>query len=206
MGLSDGYFWSRRLGGYNFYAGRQGLAAVDFDHPVAACGPAAEAITLRNIFQAECDHWLAVRTVSRFGLESTDQAWLRVRTDEVPDGKEVPDAIRNLRAGLAADGGVKLEWEYEPRLAMVRPSEFKVYVGSVDGPIDWSQPIGTVSYRENQRLYVWEDSEHTVSEQSKVAVRAEAIDGVDDGSTESIIARPDVRQPGVVEDAWIEMI
>ncbi len=206
MVLSEGVFWCRRAGGYNFYLGRQGWSAIDFEHPVGASGPAELSMRIKNVFSEPRDYWTAVKSVSRFGLESDDFAWLRVRMTDSGVGHAVPDQIRNLRAGFTLNGTVKLEWEYEPRIGTVRPSVFKIYLGFEDQEVQYEYPLETVAYREGRRNYTWESFSLWGAVQYKLAVRAETAQGVDDGCQRSIIARADAGSPGEPERLWMEQI
>ena len=204
MALTQGAFWPRRSGGYNFYLGASGLVGVDFNHPIAACGPAATTVRLDDRFESSRDAWLAVRTISRFGLESEGFAWIRVRADEMGDGSVVPDPVINLRAGRTAWGTLKLQWEYQPRMGIVRPAAFEIYIGPGDGPIDYDHPLARAVYREGLRSYAWDSPDFLAAYPVRAVVRALTADGADDGSKLAVVTLTDLQYPGSAEDLAVE--
>jgi hypothetical protein len=205
MAMSEGEFWCRRGGGHNFYCSGQSRAEIEFDFPVAACGADASEISISGIFAKGKDYWLAVKNVSVYGLESDGYAWVRVRTDASLGGSEVPDQVQNLTAGIGYYGRVKLEWDYEPRLMAVRPAVFNVYVGDEESGVRFDFVEGQVSYRENQKHYVWDGTYLVYSYPYKIVVRAVTAAGVDCGCQRYILARADDVRPGAVEGATAEM-
>jgi len=198
LALTEGWFWARRNGGYNLYLGRGSRGAVDFAHPVAASAADAREARLTGLFAADEDYWLAIKTVSRFGLESPDCAWLHLRTDSALAGRPVPDPVRNLRTRRTAAGGVQVMWEYEPRPDAVRPAAFTIYLAANDAPIDYARPAGQVAYRQSGRTYVWTLDVPAPSDPVRISVRARTADGTDDGSRRFVYARTDAAPPGAV--------
>lgn len=207
MALTEGLFWARRSGGYNFYYSGEGLGQIDFSHPVAACRPGVYETQISGIFEANKDYWLAVKTISGFGLESEEYEWLRIRTDSNNDGKEVPQQVNNLRSGVVFETGrVKLEWDYQPGAGRVRPAVFKIYILSGDGP-DYEYWLeGQVEYREGQLRYVWESNNLSSYYPYRMVVRAETADGVDDGNGRYVIAKAETIRPGSVESVDAEIV
>jgi len=200
LALTDGVFWPRRAGGYNFYLSTQGRAGLNFNNPIAACGPSQVPISLIGLFAPSHDVWLAARTVSRFGLESDDYAWIRIRTDETGNGAAVPDPVTNLRAARTDWGTLKLLWEYQPRMGGVRPAEFRAYMGFTDDSIDYEFPLAQVRYREGLRSYAWNSDDFCCDYPIRIVVRAVTADGVDDGSKLTITTLTDLQSPGRAED------
>lgn len=207
MMLTDGWFWARRAGGYNVYAGcRTGVSGIDFDNPIAACGPDDRQLTLPELFDADNDYWLAVKAVSGFGLESEQYSWLRIRTDSQANGQPVPAQVEKLTAGLGWGGRIILKWEYQTRLGWLTPSKFKVYVAIGDDEVNWSSPVAQIEFRSTQKSYVWDSLTLGGSGSYKLAVRAETAAGVDDGSVRYIVARADSVVPGSVEEYQLEQV
>lgn len=204
MALSDGYYWTRRNGGYNFYLGRQALSEIDFDHPMAVCEATVKELEIGGVFAAGQDYWVAVRAVSQFGLESAGYSWVRVRTDGLLAGKMAPDQVRNVRTCLTYNGMVRLEWDYEPRAGIVRPGTFNIYVTLAGVPFNYLSPVATVAYREGRRTYLWNSSDLGSPYPMKFVIRAVTADGIDDGSQRYITARGDIRYPGDAEDLGAE--
>ncbi len=197
MSLSEGTFWGRLLGGYNFYLGRDGLSQIDFDHPISCVGPSVDEISVGNVFSADSDQWIAVRSVGKFGLESEDYSWIRLRSDSSLNGSEVPDQVINLTSGTVyGTGKVQLIWEYEPRAGIVRPSVFRIYV--LDGEPGnfslWNED--DVPFREGCRKYIWDSSYLGSSYPYRMLVRAETSGGIDDGNMRYVIARGNRYAPG----------
>ena len=197
MMLSDGYFWARRDGGYNFYLGRFGPSDIDLAHPAAACG------SRRSEFQvpvalAAGDHFLAVTAISRFGRESAEHRWLRVRIDAEGGGVAVPAAVENLSWELSDGGRVMLRWEYPMRPGWPAPAEFRIYYAQADQPMAFDQPYACVPYRRSAWRYVWDGMGVAGHFAQRFAVRAATAAGVDDGSTRTIVAGSDDRPPGSI--------
>jgi hypothetical protein len=213
MMLADGYFWARRSGGYNFYLGVTGERGIDFEHPMAACGPDRDDLTFSGPFPADSDYWLAVKAVSGFGLESEGYAWIRVRTDDDGNGDARPAPVQNLRAGIGWNGRIILEWEYPLRPGWPVPSTFKIYGGVGSIGVDFSTPLQglggdvQVSCRPGRWQYVWDNLDDPIGTGPwKLAVRAETADGVDDGSQRYVVAMGDLVGPGSLEEFNVEQI
>lgn len=204
MMLSEGYFWTRRLGGYDFYLGRNGVTGINFSNPVAVCGPDASPFVLGGLFDEAGDYWLAVRAVSTFGVFSTGYAWRRIRVDESGDGWGVPGEVENLRSRLGPTGRVVLEWDYSMDLGQPVPSTFNIYVAVGDAPINFSSPYASVDYRPSQRTYVWDSIDLAGTSAYRLVVRAESADGIEDNSQRGIIARADSTMPGSIEAYELE--
>jgi len=206
MMLSDGYFWARRDGGYNFYLSDNGVSGFDFRHPFAACGSARTEFTPGGQYEQERDYWLAVSTVSRFGLESSDYAWMRIRTDSDVNGAQVPGQVDNLHQGLNWNGEVTLSWEYNPRPGWPAVSNFVVYWTCARDAIDYSDPADEIAFRPGQRLYTWDGPGFTNDDPLRLAVRAVSADGIHDGSLRYIIGRGDPDFPGTIAGQIVEQV
>lgn len=213
MMLSDGYFWARRAGGYNFYLGLTGTSGIDFANPIAACGSDRSDLTVGGVFQSDRDHWLGIKAVSGFGRESEGYSWIRLRTDSQLDGKAVPAPVENLRAKLGGAGRIALTWEYRMRPGWPVPSTFKIYGKTGAWPIDFSQPLQDaggdvqVPYRPSQWQYYWDNRTDTLGPGPwRLVVRAETADGTDDGSQRYIIAMTDYSLPGRIDGYKLEQL
>jgi hypothetical protein len=205
MMLSDGYFWVRRNGGYNFYLGDHGVSSIDFSRPVAACGSVADELTLAGLFEAGEDCWIAITAVGKFGLESDAYAWQRIRTDEALNGHAVPAPVENLRGGLGDFGCLKITWDYRLRPGGPAPSKFLLYAGYVANPVDYLNPVDEVPFRPTRWRYEWSDVSYVDGGPYRAAVRAVTAEGVHDGSYRSVVVCPDSRHPGSIEQFTIEV-
>ncbi len=206
MVLTEGYFLVRRSGGYNFYLAKYAQSAFDFTTPIACCGPDRREIDIEGMFEPNRDHWIAIKSVGKFGLESEGYQFIRVRTDSNLDGKPVPEYVQNLRFEIdriRGNGKVNIIWDYEPAVGSVRPAVFKVYMVEGEAPNYSYYPIGEEEYVEGRRTYVhrsylgWDLL-------YRVAVRAETADGVDDGNERFIVARGNGDVPGDTDDLVVE--
>jgi len=206
MMLSEGYFWGRRMGGYNFYVGRGSLNAVDCEHPVGGCGSSGESAEVGGAFEANTDYWIAIRAVSGFGLESAGYEWIHVRTDGEGRGHLVPDSVLSLRGDCDRRRTPRIMWEYESRMSSVLPAMFDVYVALWDHPMPYGSPIAQVPYREGRRSYFWDATMVDGPVKVKVAVRARTAEGVDDGSEGIIVVRGNSGYPGEVDSFDVEQV
>ncbi len=203
MLLCEGYFWARRNGGYNAYVGRFGLEEVHMRHPVGVADAETNELVIKDICAGWNDYWIVVKRVSGYGVESSGSVWRRIRTDGNGNGQEVPDGVRNLCTSSSANGCVRLEWEYEPRLAAERPKEFKIYLVDENGVGD--TPVGSVSWREGQKHYYWNGSLLWQESIYRLVVRAESAARVSDGSNRWISARSDSGRPESIDRIYVEM-
>jgi hypothetical protein len=204
MSISEGYFWARRNGGYNAYFGRFGLAAVDGRHPVGVADAATNELVIKDVCTGWNDYWIIVKRVSGFGVESRGAVWRRIRTDGNGNGEEVPDEVIHLCAAFSGNGGVRLEWDYEPRLAAERPASFKIYL--VDENKEGGSFIGSVVWREGQKHYRWDGSELGEEKIYRLIVRAESKAGIADQSERWISARGDGELPPTISRVDAETI
>ncbi len=207
MSLTEGIFWVRRLGGYNFYYSDVSVSEIDFSHPIAACGIDVHRVNVSGIFEANKDYWIAVKTISGFGWESEEYKYIRIRTDNNIDGKEVPQQIANLKADLVnGNGNVQLEWDYQPSVGRVRPVAFKIYTLLGNAPNYEYWLIDSVEYREGQLHYVWKSTSLSSSNAHRLAVRAETAEGIDDGNGRYVIAKGNSILPGIVDSITAETV
>ncbi len=207
MSLTEGVFWARRNGGYNFYYSDVSVSETDFSHPIAACGNDIHQVSLSGIFEANKDYRIAVKTISGFGWESEEYKYIHVRTDENVDGREVPEPVSNLTSGIADESGaIQLEWDYYPPVGRVRPAVFKIYQLRGDAPDYEYFFADSVEYREAQLHYVWKAFHLSPYNVHRLVVRAETADGVDDGNGRYVIARGNGTSPGIVDSVVAETV
>lgn len=206
MMLSDGYFWARRDGGYNVYVSELGVSGLDLGRPVAACGAGSDQLTLAGMFSADSEYWLAVTAVSRYGRESSDYTWIRVRTDGSVTGSAVPAEVENLRQGLGSHGELTLLWEYDVPAGWPAPSRFDVFWKYSAYAIDYGNPAAQIAYRAGRRSFLWDGPGFTNDAPLRLAVRAVTAGGVHDGSLRQIIGRADPDYPGTIEGHVVEQV
>jgi hypothetical protein len=204
MSLSDGVFWTRRSGGYDIYLSKNGLTDILDGAPIFSCGQALNQTELSGHFLPSDDTWLAIRTVSRFGLESESVAWIQIRTDAEAVGHEVPEPVSNLRGSWHGMGNVRLDWDYSPRAGAVKPKEFHVFSGYGCEPINFTTPIAIVPHEIARRTFTC----YTALRGTwyyRCAVRAVTEDGVSDLNQGWIIVRPNTTPPDPAADLTLSM-
>ncbi len=208
MSLTEGIFWARRSGGYNFYFSDKSLSEIDFRWPMAACGSDVHRIELEGIFEANRDYWIAVKTISGFGWESDSYEYVHSYTDENVDGKEVPEPVSNLKAGIEnGTGAIELQWDYEPAASRVRPTEFVIYMLSDDGNgNDDYVAVGSVEYSEGRVRYVWVGNNLSLFNVYRLIVRARTGEGIEDGNGRYVIARGNGISPGSVDSVEASLV
>lgn len=203
MALSEGWFITRREGGFNVYRSRYGVSGFDRSQPIAACGANRSSLTVA-VGATAGDSWLAVTRVSGFGLESDECAWIRVRANGATIAA-VPAAVMNLRPTYGRNGSVALCWEYESPWGWPEPSEFCIYVVGPTKAINYNVVRERVPYRRSQRLYLWRGGVIT-STAMRFAVRAVTAEGVHDGSTASLVALGDTSFPGTIGEVGLRVV
>lgn len=186
--LTDGYFWTRRQGGYNVYRGVNSPHHIAYGRPVAARTADATQLTLPAALVADADtvHCFAVRTVGPFGHESSDAAIVSFRTDADCDGTSLPNAPYGLEVRTLGDRRVGLRWRYDSTGQSAWPTHFAVYSDNGTGTIDYDTPADMVTCESIRRRYAWQSDSLAAGYMYRFVVRAVTADGATDGNRRSI--------------------
>ena len=127
--LLEGDFWTRRSGCCAVYRGEGNIANIDFERIVIAATDGG-LLTLPDYITHEPgnDYYYAVRRISQTGKqEKGTVAIVRLALDD--EGKRIgnrPNKVRQLKAGAAHEGRIRLCWFYWPMGAEAVPDHFAV--------------------------------------------------------------------------------
>ena len=189
MSLTDGYFWAQRGGGYGFYLGRNSASNIDFEHPIALCGPVNQ-LLLPAVFGASGQYYLACKTVSRFGLQSDDYALLNIYVDGQLDGYAAPGSPFDFYARALSGSRVLLAWRYEPAAGSAQLLQFKIFTDNGSGTIDYQTPIGQVLFRPAGKCYRWISDQLDDNKFYRFVVQAYSAEGICDGNGDYLTIKP----------------
>jgi hypothetical protein len=172
----EGDFWSRNQGGYNVYRGEGHIDNIDFGRIVATCTSKGLLSLPDHIgHQAGRDYFYAVRCVSGTGKqEKGTMAVVRLSLDDQGDRcPKRPNCVRDLTAGPAAGGKIRVCWWYWPLGQEARPSHFAVFGDGGTGVIDYESSLAEIDYR-GAGFYSYLSSPGDDRQQYRFGVRAVA--------------------------------
>ena len=194
--LTQGWFWVRRRGCTAVYRGTS-LTQVDFSRILYVAEPAAHELSLPAYLSHApgSTHCYLVRRFNSCGhQEKTAAAATVLRV--APDGQLAPhrpNAVLGLAVGQTDPACVRLIWFYCPLDQKAAPDRFNLYASDPNGQIDFEHPIGTVRYG-GRRFYCFDIPGLTAGKHT-FAVRAASANGIEDGSSASVVRRIAVSPP-----------
>lgn len=195
---TNGFAFPRIKGGYNLYrstsrqSGPQGRI-------VGAAGHDAATIRLfewvTHAPSTTYYYWLCTvggggaenrldETVVEAVFDATGQ-WIGAR----------PNPPTDLRVSALSGGRFLVKWTYSPQGEQAEPGEFRVYTDSGVGTIDYSSPVGTITYHRGRVHFEYTSAAFAHGTRTRWSVRAATATGIEERNAQLATAWAEAQAP-----------
>jgi len=193
--------------GYDLYrAAGPDPELLDYASPWTRVGPGVMQVESPAL-DAGATHWFGVRPVSEHGQESPiTSCEARIELDEAGQQRpHRPAGALALSARSLSGGRLSLSWCYRVGENSVVPQVFRVFSDGGTGILNYSAPVGEVTYRADRAWFDWTSDPLPDGVAHQLAVRAVAASEVLDEQPAVVVATPDASAPGQVDTLEAEV-